>query len=124
MAPSTCVSEHLLGYTFVCHSTTSVRLCVEGFAMPDPANRQNCFVCGSLKVKGNVKIGFFTVNKDRSALWQNTQKKPGLKVGSKLCDVHFDKADVEKEKFLFDTYYPMKNWKLRDGSKPKYFLGE
>ena len=51
-------------------------------------------------------------------------KKHGLKVGSKLCDVHFDKADVEKEKFIFDTYYPMKPWKLRDGANPKFFLGE
>ena len=93
-------------------------------AMPAPIKRHSCFVCGSLKGKENVKIGIFIVTEDRLSIWKKIIKKPGLKVVSKLCDVHFDKADVEKEKFIFDTYYPMKNWKLRDGAKPKFFLGE
>ena len=92
--------------------------------MPEPIRCHTCFVCGSLKEKENVKVGIFIVTKDRLPLWRKIIQKTELKEGSRLCDVHFDKADIEKEKFLFDTYYPIKNWKLRDGSKPKYFLGE
>ena len=31
-------------------------------------------------------------------------KETWLESRIRLCDVHFDNADVEKEKFLFDTY--------------------
>ena len=92
--------------------------------MSAPIKRHSSFVCGSLKEKENVKIGIFSVTEDRLSIWKTIIRKPGLKVGSKLCDVHFDKADVEKEKFIFDTYYPVKIWKSRDGAKPKFFLGE
>jgi len=47
-----------------------------------------------------------------------------LNIGSKLCDVHFDKNDILKGRFILDTYYPLKVWKLKDGAKPKFFLGK
>ena len=88
------------------------------------SKRHSCFICGSLKEKENVKIGIFVVTKDRLIPWQSIIVKKGLKLGSKLCDIHFDKNEIQKGQFKFDTYYPMKVWKLADGAKPQFYLGK
>ena len=87
-----------------------------------------CFICGTLPARNeessDVKIGGFPVNKTRKSEWEPLILKPGLAVGSRLCDRHFDIADIIRGREIGGVFYPYDDyWRLSDGAKPKHFLG-
>ena len=70
----------------------------------------------------------FQVSKSRIDSWQQVIKKRGLKIGSKLCLKHFDKADIVEGKNLSGPlsgpFYSYKVSKLTASAFPKYHLSK
>jgi len=91
---------------------------------------QFCFICGKLPFNetGSDKIGLFTATPARFSEWKKVVKstKRGLlKANSRLCDCHFDPADIETGRIIGGVFHPYSGaWmKLKKGAVPKHFLG-
>jgi hypothetical protein len=101
-------------------------------ATADPLQRKKnyyCFICGNVYDKENEKqVQMFPVTKSRIYSWQQVIKKRGLKIGSKLCSKHFDKADIVEGKNLSgplsEPFYSYKVSKLTASAIPKYHLSK
>ena len=101
-------------------------------ATADPLQRKKnyyCFICGNFYDKENEKqVQMFPVTKSRIDSWQQVIKKRGLKIGSKLCLKHFDKADIVEGKNLSgplaEPFYSYKVSKPTASAIPKYHLSK
>ena len=101
-------------------------------ATADPLQRKKnyyCFICGNVYDKENEKqVQMFPVTKSRIDSWQQVIKKRGLKIGSKLCSKHFDKADIVEGKNLSgplsESFNSYKVSKPTASAIPKYLLSK
>lgn len=55
--------------------------------------------------------------------WERVIPKAGLQLGSRICDRHFDPADVIKGREIGGRFYEFKKWTLTDSAIPKHFPG-
>lgn len=90
-----------------------------GSAMADSKHFLTCFICGTFEIE-NKKLAAFGVTFERFSEWKDKVK--GLKIGSKLCQVHFDSEDIIKGKYIFNQFYPLKVYRLSKDAIPKHFL--
>ncbi|XP_046443644.1 uncharacterized protein LOC124193721 [Daphnia pulex] len=87
--------------------------------MADSKHFLTCFICGTFEIE-NKKFAAFGVTFERFSEWKDKVK--GLKIGSKLCQVHFDSEDIIKGKYIFNQFYPLKVYRLSKDAIPKHFL--
>ena len=81
-----------------------------------------CFLCKTISDRENRKITSFAVTEKNVAAW--VTKVPGLSVGERLCEKHFEASNVVKGKHILEQFYPFKKWILSRDAVPKYFLSE
>jgi hypothetical protein len=82
--------------------------------------KYSCTICGNSYEDENKKIGVFYVPKKNFAAWQ--QIIPQLKTNSRLCDRHFDSADIVKGVTVGQNFHPSERWRLLTSALPKHFL--
>lgn len=83
-----------------------------------------CFLCGNVNVRSeNEKQLMYKVTKTRFTKWKQVIQKKELRVGSKLCGIHFDADDVVRGRVVSGIFQNYKTHRLAVGVLPKYYLG-
>ena len=87
----------------------------------------HCFICGvipSSKENPGAKVAIFNATKERHPAWEKVIRKPGLQIGSRLCALHFDIADVITGKEIGGTFHAYPVCRLKEHAIPKHYLGK
>ena len=85
---------------------------------------KSCFICGRFGYgKENSTVFIFKVTEKNLEEWQKMILKKWLKVGSLLCERHFDDQDIIKGKIILDGFYPFTQRRQSETAVPKHLLG-
>lgn len=87
---------------------------------PSKTVKKFCFICKDIYVDKIGNVSVFSVPKNKFANWETIV--PGLKQTSKLCEKHFDEADIVKGLTVGQDFIPAQRLRLSFSAIPKHFL--